>query len=218
MSSLESIAKDINISTSRMTVGENLYGELLTSILNGRFEPGERINDVALARDLGISRTPVREALQRLRTLGVVEAEPNRFTRVAIISPEQVRDNWLVWDALIRGILHETGGKIPARLLKAAKQQATAFQKAATASDRKKAARANIDLFAALTEASNNQALRQAILGAQYLVRLGSRELPETVDTDELTKGHDAFLGALNSGDVAAATAGLDRVRDALAA
>ncbi len=218
MSSTGSFAKDISISTSRMTVGENLYAELLTSILNGRVEPGERTNDVALARELGISRTPVREALQRLRSIGVVEAEPNRFTRVAIISPEQVRDNWLVWDALLRGIIHETGAKVPARILKAAKQQATAFQKAAKSNDRKKAALANIELFNALTEASNNQPLRQAILSAQYLVRLGSAELPEDVSTDELTKGHDALLDALNSGDIKAATAGLDRIRAALTA
>jgi DNA-binding GntR family transcriptional regulator len=216
MNSAASFAKDISISTSRMTVGENLYSELLTSILNGRFEPGERINDVALARELGISRTPVREALQRLRTLGVVEAEPNRFTRVAVITPEQVRDNWLVWDALLRGILYETGAKVPARIVKAAKQQATAFQKAAKSNDRKKAAQANIDLFNALTESSNNQYLRQAILSAQYLVRLGSPELPESVNADELSKAHDALVGALTSGGMKDATSALDRVRAAL--
>lgn len=201
-----------------MTVGENLYTELLDAILSGKFEPGERINDVALARELGISRTPVREALQKLRTLGVVEAEPNRFTRVAVISPEQVRDNWLVWDALLRGVIRETGGKVPSKVLRAAKQEAANFQKAVKANDSLKAARANLDLFAALTEISNNAPLRQAIVSAQHIVRLGSSTgLAENVDTTALGKAHNALLAALEAGDAGQANAALDDIRGVLA-
>lgn len=211
-----SLARDISISTSRMTVGENLYTELLDAILSGKFEPGERINDVALARELGISRTPVREALQKLRTLGVVEAEPNRFTRVAVISPEQVRDNWLVWNALLRGLVYETNGKTPAKVLRAVKQEAATFQKAIKSNDSKKAAIANVDFFAALTDASNNGPLRQAIASAQHLVRLGSPSLAESIDAEALGKAHDALIAALDAGNADQANIALDSARAAL--
>jgi DNA-binding GntR family transcriptional regulator len=213
-----SLSKNINISTSRPTVGDALYGELLTAILNGKFASGERINDVALARELGISRTPVREALQRLKSLGVIEAEPNRFTRVAVISPLQTREYWLVYDALLRGLLKEIDGKVPAKALRTIKSQAKTFQTAAKGSDTAKAARANIELFAALTELSNNPALRQALESAQHIVQLGSPELFETVDLSALATAHEQLVDALENGKAKKAVDALDAVTATFAA
>ena len=98
----------MSVSATRLTVGDSVYQELLSAIYDGRLEPGQRLNDIALADELGISRTPVREAIQKLRAIGVVESEPNRFTRVAIVSPEQVRQR-------LRAILDEAvmDGLIP---------------------------------------------------------------------------------------------------------
>jgi len=211
-----SLAKNISISTSRQTVGENLFAELLTAILNGRFEPGERINDVALARELGISRTPVREALQRLRTLGIVEAEPNRFTRVAVISPEQVAENWVVILALTRAVLVELDGKTSAKALKSVKAEAAAFEKALKTNNMAAAARANASFFTALTELSANRALREASEGAQYLVRLGTKELASGTDAAGLTRVHSALVDALSSTDLKAADRALDQAHTTL--
>lgn len=213
-----SLSKNININTRRPTVGDSLFDELLAAILGGKFAPGERINDVALAREIGISRTPVREALQRLKSLGVVEAEPNRFTRVAVISPLQTREYWLVYDALLRGLLKEIGGKVPAKALRTMKSQAKTFQTAAKASDSAKAARSNIELFAALTELSSNPALRQALESAQYIVQLGSPELFESLDISALTAAHEKLLDALEAGEAQKAESALDAITDALTA
>src|SRR5262249_56198124 len=48
------------------------------AILDGRLPPGQRLKEEELARELGISRTPVREALLVLQTEGLVDAAPNR--------------------------------------------------------------------------------------------------------------------------------------------
>ena len=48
------------------------------AITEGQLEPGARLKEERLAQDLGLSRTPVREALQRLSTEGLVEALPKR--------------------------------------------------------------------------------------------------------------------------------------------
>jgi DNA-binding GntR family transcriptional regulator len=64
-------------------LGDEVYALLGEAILDGRLSAGERLRDQELAERLGVSRTPVREALQRLERTGLVEVSPNRYTRVS---------------------------------------------------------------------------------------------------------------------------------------
>lgn len=59
---------------------------MLEAIENGTLEAGERLNDEELTSWLGVSRTPVREAIARLESEGLVEMAANRYTRVASLS------------------------------------------------------------------------------------------------------------------------------------
>src|SRR3954451_12106322 len=63
-------------------LGDEVYARLGEAILDGNLAAGERLRDHELAERLGVSRTPVREALQRLERTGLVEVAPNRYTRV----------------------------------------------------------------------------------------------------------------------------------------
>lgn len=65
---------------------EDAYSALGEAIVDGRLQPGDRLRDVELAGLMGISRTPVREALQKLERIGLVEVAANRYTRVAALS------------------------------------------------------------------------------------------------------------------------------------
>ncbi len=67
----------------RTLAREQIYAELRDWILGGILAPGERLHDMALAEQLGVSRTPVREALRRLEDEGLIQTAPNRWTRVA---------------------------------------------------------------------------------------------------------------------------------------
>jgi len=60
------------------------------AITDGRLEPGARLKEEQLARDLGLSRTPVREALQRLSNEGLVEIVPNRGAFVRSYEPDDL--------------------------------------------------------------------------------------------------------------------------------
>jgi DNA-binding GntR family transcriptional regulator len=62
------------------------------AILDGRLGPGERLKEEELARELGISRTPVREALLLLQAEGLVDAAPNRGATVRAHGPEDLDD------------------------------------------------------------------------------------------------------------------------------
>ncbi|RZI94843.1 MAG: GntR family transcriptional regulator [Microbacterium sp.] len=64
-------------------LGDEVYACIGSAILDGRLGPGERLRDVDLAAQLGVSRTPVREALQRLERCGLVEVAVGRYTRVS---------------------------------------------------------------------------------------------------------------------------------------
>src|SRR5690554_1412331 len=85
-----------------------VFHAILDDINQGRLEPGDRISDLELATKFAVSRTPVREAIQRLREIGLIEASANRFTRVAVVSPQQTAEALTVWLALFAEILRET--------------------------------------------------------------------------------------------------------------
>jgi DNA-binding GntR family transcriptional regulator len=62
------------------------------AIVDGRLEPGQRLKEEELARELGISRTPIREALLMLQAEGLVDAVPNRGAMVRVHTPEDLDD------------------------------------------------------------------------------------------------------------------------------
>ena len=80
-------------------VREAVYGHLKDLLLSGRFAPGERLSEPLLAQELGVSRTPVREALMRLAEEGLVELVPGRGARVRVFAPEEVEEVYRVQEA-----------------------------------------------------------------------------------------------------------------------
>jgi DNA-binding GntR family transcriptional regulator len=75
----------------RVSARDAAYERLLDWITLGPLEPGEAIRDAEVAERLGVSRTPVREALQRLERDGLIEVFPGRGTRVAPLRFERAR-------------------------------------------------------------------------------------------------------------------------------
>jgi DNA-binding GntR family transcriptional regulator len=79
-------------SIERTLLRDEAYVRIRDAILDGTLEPGERLRDADLTRWLGLSRTPVREALARLADDGLVESEPQRYTRVTPLDRRDARD------------------------------------------------------------------------------------------------------------------------------
>jgi DNA-binding GntR family transcriptional regulator len=73
-------------------LGDEVYSALGEAILSGALRPGEQLRDQDLAERLGVSRTPVREALQRLERIGLVEVSPHRYTRVSLLDEKRAAD------------------------------------------------------------------------------------------------------------------------------
>jgi DNA-binding GntR family transcriptional regulator len=77
----------------RELLRDRAYAAIRDAIVDGTLMPGERLRDQELCSWLGLSRTPVRDALARLEGDGLVESAPQRFTRVAPL------DRWAARDA-----------------------------------------------------------------------------------------------------------------------
>lgn len=75
---------------------DQLYESLMSGILTNQFSPGEELKIDHLAEEFGVSSTPVREALVRLESMGLVILTPNRGAQVSPISISDVKDIWEV--------------------------------------------------------------------------------------------------------------------------
>jgi len=75
-------------------VREQVYNRIKSAILSNEYEPGDIIPIDRLAREIGISATPIREAIIRLESTGLLELIPNKGARVIEITPRDITDNW----------------------------------------------------------------------------------------------------------------------------
>lgn len=80
---------------AKWTVGE-IYRDLRERICLLDIEPGERLREVALANDYSVSRTPVRQVLDRLEHERLVVQRPGQGASVAIVDTKEIRDVWAV--------------------------------------------------------------------------------------------------------------------------
>lgn len=74
------------------TKSDFAYTMMREKILSGEFAPGQVLNQATLARTIGISTTPLREALRRLKSEGLVELGAHRDAKVTDLTPEEARD------------------------------------------------------------------------------------------------------------------------------
>ncbi|GAA4004178.1 GntR family transcriptional regulator [Deinococcus rubellus] len=81
-------------------VREGVYQHLRGAILGGEFLPGERLGEVELGARLGVSRTPVREAMMRLTQDGLIDTEANKGVRVRRLGLPEITETYVVREEL----------------------------------------------------------------------------------------------------------------------
>jgi len=80
------------VSANRVILADVLYDRLLAAIVTGEMQPGEKLSDASVAEWAGVSRTPVREALDRLARIHLVEVFPRRGTVVPPVDAARYAD------------------------------------------------------------------------------------------------------------------------------
>ncbi len=199
-------------------VGDVIYDRILDAIHFGDLRPGERLSDQEIARQLGVSRTPVRETLLRLQVMGVVEIAAARYTRVAMVSRRQTIEAVRVWATLSRLVVSDVFPTAPGDLLERMAAAAETYRALAARPGgngpvpTEKSIFANADFFWAPVAASTNTLLKHAMETAVNVARLGGQTLPQRPSRAEVMAGHRAMLMAATAHDVAAGHRALDEI------
>lgn len=136
---------------------------LRQQILTGKLKPGERLLEIHLAEELGVSRTPIREAIRKLELEGLVTMIPRRGAEVAQISEKGMSDVLEV-----RKALDSLAGELAcARITEGEKEQLREacldFEKAVATKDKAKIAKADVAFHNIITEATRNIRLAQLL-------------------------------------------------------
>ncbi len=204
------------------TLREATVDHLRNEIITGKLKPGELLKEVELAAQLGLSPTPIREALVQLAGQGLVEIEPNRLKRVAPLHLptmcEFIAVQRVLWQTGYSWGLLRVG---PAEL-EAMENALVDEAKALDQEDCRAAFLASTDFHSIVVAASGNRELGRLIADRFGLIeRLVVLCLPGFV-SQKMLEQDQAVLSALNRGDLAQALCCGEEIRvrfaDALAA
>ena len=140
-----------------------VFNTLRQAILTGELKPGERLMEIHLANKLGVSRTPIREAIRKLELEGLVTMIPRRGAEVAQITEKSMNDVLEVRRALDALCVELACERITGEDLARLKPGREAFEEAVRTREIKKVARADVELHDIIVQATGNQRLVQLI-------------------------------------------------------
>lgn len=189
----------------RSLLRDDVYRRLRDAIVSGVFEPGEQLKDGELAQWLGVSRTPVREALLRLGSSGLVVALPGRSTTVSAIDAPAVRDARDVIAAMHALAVREMAGRLSDEQLDAMREANRRFAEAVAAGDVDAALDADDELHRVPVTAFGNLAVADVLDHFGPLVRRAER-LRFIGDGEASIVSHEKLIGLLAAGDADAAS------------
>ena len=142
----------------RDSVRDQIKRLLLARILDGTYQPGDRLLELPIAHELNVSQGPVREALRELEALRLVESKTYRGTRVRGVNAREMREAYQV-----RAVLEEMASHLAGDAFKgnaaALRTEVNALRKAAKARDPEAYASHNLKLHRLIVEASGNAVL-----------------------------------------------------------
>ncbi|MDJ1113063.1 GntR family transcriptional regulator [Microbacterium dauci] len=147
----------------RPLLRDEVRGRLRDAIVDGTFAPGEQLRDGELATWLGVSRTPVREALLDLARSGLVQTLPGRSTVVAPVDGAELSDARAVVAAMHRVAVSEATPLLTDEDLGRMRQANDAFVAAHEAGDTDAAAAADHAFHAVTVERAGNVAVRTVL-------------------------------------------------------
>ena len=140
-----------------------VFNTLRQSILTGELKPGERLMEIHLADRLGVSRTPIREAIHNLALEGLVTIVPRRGAEVAQITEKSMSDVLEVRRALDALCAELACERITEEGLQELRSACDNFEQCVRTKDNKKIAEADVALHDIIVQATGNQRLIQLV-------------------------------------------------------
>lgn len=185
----------------RQSLREQVRDTLLRDILHGVHKPGDRLVEMKIARDLGTSQAPVREALRELEALGFVASERNRGTFVGDVWKRGLREIYAV-----RGGLEELATRLATPLFGGEvadlQEEVEAMRHAAAAGDIDALVTHSYRFHRAIIERSGNLLLLNVWQGLHIETRTAITMMAPGLDLREVADSHQPIVDAIASGDV----------------
>jgi DNA-binding GntR family transcriptional regulator len=174
------------------------YERLREGIVSGELKLGEQVSEAQLAQRLGISKTPVREALVRLKVEGLVDIQPQRGTFVFKLTPEQVGQLCRYRAMIETAALREAYASNRKELIKRIRGHVEDMKVSQKAGDVNRLSRIDMDFHFEFISCCPNGYLR----GAYELIRYQLIALRHRSPIQNMVDSHQVLLDALEKKDI----------------
>ena len=171
-----------------------VFNTLRKAILRGELKPGERLMEIQLANKLGVSRTPIREAIRKLELEGLVLMIPRKGAEVAQITYKNMHDVLEVRKALEELSVQLACERITPEQVEEMKMAAEDFRKVLKSGDVTKIAEADVKFHEIMITLLNN--LRE------QMYRFRVEYLKQKECYPQLLEEHDKLIALISGGEV----------------
>ena len=186
---------------------DEVFNTLRERILKGVYKPGERLMEIHLADQLGVSRTPIREAIRMLELEGLVKMVPRKGAQVAKISKEDLQDVLEVRKALDTLSVKLACERITEDEIKLLNNAEREFEKALASKDVREIAEADVAFHDVIHSATKNGRLKSMISNlAERIYRYRFEYIKQQSDGGKtLMLEHREIMRCIESRDVESA-------------
>lgn len=147
----------------RKTMGQDVLGSLREAIVMGAIPPGSQLRLKDLSAQLGVSFSPIREALRQLEILGLVEHLPYRGTRVSLLTLEEMRETYEIREALESLSVRRAAERFSGEDVSACRAALDEIEQGYAEDDGKRITQANTAFHLAIAKAARSAALFRSI-------------------------------------------------------
>lgn len=185
-----------------------VFNTLRQAILTGELKPGERLMEIHLADKLGVSRTPIREAIRKLELEGLVTMIPRRGAEVAQITEKSMNDVLEVRRTLDALCAELACDRISEEGLAALKDACGQFEQCVAGRDAQRIAQADVALHDIILQATGNQRLIQMVNNlAEQMYRYRFEYIKDSSQHERLVEEHKIIYQSILNKDKETAAA-----------
>ena len=188
-----------------------VFKTLRQGILTGELKPGERLMEIHLANKLGVSRTPIREAIRKLELEGLVTMIPRKGAEVAQITEKSMKDVLEVRKVLDRLSVELACERITEGEKEQLREACIAFEEAVQEGDFARIARADVAFHDIIVAATGNMRLSQMVNNlAEQMYRYRFEYIKDKNQHQRLVEEHKVIYDGILEGNKDKALAAID--------
>ena len=188
--------------TDKYSLRGRVFNKLREDILSGKYEDYEELREVAISEEMGVSRTPVREAFRQLELEGLIQIIPNKGAYVTGITEKDVKDIYMI-RSLLEGLCARWATKnITKEQLEELEENVYLASFHARKGHYEQLAQLDNRFHDVLYEACNSKMLEHLLKEYhQYVARVRKKTLSNVIRGKKSNEEHEGIMEAIKAGD-----------------